>query len=179
MISGPSGAGKSTIVNGVLTARDVAFSVSATTRSPRAGEVEGVHYHFVEPDEFRRMAGGGAFLEWAQYGSNLYGTPMAPVLATLERGTDVLLEIEMQGARQVREIYPEAVMVFIRPPSMDVLEQRLRARGDTSDDDVRRRLAIARQELADAPDLFDHVVVNDRVETAVADVLEILDGERG
>ena len=179
MISGPSGAGKSTIVRGVLASREVEFSVSATTRPARPGEVEGQHYHFIDIERFREMVDSGAFLEWAQYGTHLYGTPLAPVIATLDEGSDVLLEIEMQGARQVRNAYPDAVLVFIRPPSMAVLEQRLRARGDTDDEDIERRLQIARHELAEAEGLFDHIVVNDEVGSAIDEVVGIIDQQRG
>jgi guanylate kinase len=178
VISGPSGAGKSTIVRGVLASREVEFSVSATTRAARPGEIPGQHYHFIDIERFREMVESGSFLEWAQYGSHLYGTPLAPVLATLDQGSDVLLEIEMQGARQVAAAYPDAVLVFIRPPSMAVLEQRLRSRGDTDDDDIERRLEIARHELAEAEALFDHIVVNEEVGAAIDEVVRIIDQER-
>lgn len=179
VISGPSGAGKSTIVHGLLAARDLAFSVSATTREPRPGEVDGQHYHFMDTQRFRDLVDSRAFLEWAEYGSNLYGTPLAPVLDHLDRGCDVVLEIEMQGARQVKEIHPEALFVFIAPPSIEILERRLRDRGDTSPADVERRLEIARHELVEAESLFDHVIVNEDVDEAVAELVEILDQERG
>lgn len=175
VIAGPSGAGKSTIVRGLLHLRPFRFSVSATTRAPRPGEIDGVHYHFVEVAEFRRMVDDGELLEWAEYGANLYGTPLAPVLEVLEKGDDILLEIEVNGAQQVREIHPEATMIFIRPPSLEELERRLRARGDTDEDAISRRLDISADELAVADELFDNVVVNDDVDTAMTEVLEILD----
>lgn len=175
VIAGPSGAGKSTIVRGLLHLRPFRFSVSATTRTPRPGEIDGVHYHFVDVAGFRRMVDDGELLEWAEYGANLYGTPLAPVLEVLDQGDDILLEIEVNGAQQVREIHPEATMIFIRPPSLDELERRLRARGDTDEDAISRRLDIAADELAVADELFDHVVVNDDVDTAMTQVLEILD----
>jgi guanylate kinase len=175
VIAGPSGAGKSTIVRGLLHLRPFRFSVSATTRTPRPGEIDGVHYHFVDVADFRRMVDDGELLEWAEYGANLYGTPLAPVLEVLDHGDDILLEIEVNGAQQVREVHPEATMIFIRPPSLDELERRLRARGDTDEDAISRRLDIAADELAVADELFDHVVVNDDVDTAMTQVLDILD----
>lgn len=175
MIAGPSGAGKSTIVRGLLHLRPFRFSVSATTRSPRPGEIDGVHYRFIDVVEFRRMVEDGEFLEWAEYGANLYGTPLAPVLGVLDSGEDILLEIEVKGAQQVREIHPEALMIFIRPPSLEELERRLRSRGDTDEEAIDRRLDIAADELAVADQLFDHVVVNDDVDEAMHDVLDILD----
>jgi guanylate kinase len=175
VIAGPSGAGKSTIVRGLLHLRPFRFSVSATTRAPRPGEIDGVHYRFVDVADFRRMVDDGELLEWAEYGANLYGTPLAPVLEVLDQGDDILLEIEVNGAQQVREIHPDATMIFIRPPSLDELERRLRARGDTDEDAISRRLDIAADELAVADELFDHVVVNDDVDRAMTEVLGILD----
>jgi guanylate kinase len=174
VIAGPSGAGKSTIVRRLLERKPFRFSVSATTRAPRPGEVEGVHYRFMDVLEFRRMVDDSEFLEWAEYGSNLYGTPLEPVLETLDRGEDVLLEIEVQGARQVREVYPAALMIFIRAPSLDELARRLRSRGDTSEDQIERRLDIARWELAIAESLFDHVVVNEDIDESTEEVLELV-----
>ena len=175
-MAGPSGAGKSTIVRGLLARRPFRFSVSATTRRPRPGEIDGVHYRFVELERFRRMVANAELLEWAEYGSNLYGTPLQPVLSQLETGHDVLLEIEVNGARQIRQVYPAATMIFIRAPSLDELERRLRARGDTDPDAIDRRLEIARHELAEAPALFDHIVVNDDVDRAIDEVVALLDG---
>lgn len=175
MVSGPSGAGKSTIVRGLLHLRPFRFSVSATTREPRPGEIDGVHYHFVDVVEFRRMVDDSELLEWAEYGKNLYGTPLVPVAAALDRGEDMLLEIEVNGAQQVREVFPDATMVFIRPPSLEELERRLRSRGDTDRQAISRRLDIAADELSVADQLFEHVVVNDEVDRTMHEVLEILD----
>jgi guanylate kinase len=175
VIAGPSGAGKSTIVRGLLHLRPFRFSVSATTRPPRPGEIDGVHYQFVPVEDFRRMVEDSQLLEWAEYGDNLYGTPLIPVLNVLDLGEDMLLEIEVNGAQQVREVYPDATMIFIRPPSLGELERRLRARGDTDEVSISRRLDIAADELAVAEQLFDHVVVNDDVDQAMNDVLDILD----
>jgi guanylate kinase len=174
VIAGPSGAGKSTIVRRLLDQRPFRFSVSATTRDPRPGELDGVHYRFLDVTQFRRMIGDSQFLEWADYGANLYGTPLAPVLDTLDRGEDVLLEIEVQGARQVREAYPDALMIFIRAPSLDELARRLRRRGDTNEDQIERRLEIAHWELSIAENLFDHIVVNADIEEATEEVLRLV-----
>lgn len=179
VIAGPSGAGKSTISRRLLEQRPFRFSVSVTTREPRPGEIDGVHYRFVDVREFRRMVDDSELLEWAEYGANLYGTPLHPVLAVLDDGEDVLLEIEVQGAKQVREVYPAALMIFIRAPSLEELARRLRSRGDTSEDQIERRLEIARWELAVADALFDHVVVNEDVDVATKEVLDLVDAGRG
>ena len=153
------------------------FSVSATTRSPRPGEVEGVHYRFVSVEDFARMIEEGAFLEWAEMFAHRSGTPAGPVEEARAAGRDVLLELDVQGARSVRERVPDAVMIYLQPPSEEELARRLRARGTEQGPALDRRLAEARRELAEAP-RFDHVVVNDRVEDAVGEVLAIIDGQR-
>jgi guanylate kinase len=153
------------------------FSVSATTRSPRPGEVEGVHYRFVSVEDFDRMIEAGAFLEWAEMFGHRSGTPAGPVEEARAAGRDVLLELDVQGARSVRERVPDAVMIYLQPPSEEELARRLRARGTEQGQALDRRLAEARRELAEAP-RFDHVVVNDRVEDAVGEVLAIIDGQR-
>jgi guanylate kinase len=174
VISGPSGAGKSSVVAGIRRRRPIHFSVSVTTRPPRPGEVEGTHYSFVTPEQFVAMAGNGELMEWAEYNGNLYGTPAAAVKTQLEQGRDVLLEIEVQGARQIRSSHTQALMFFISPPSLQELERRLRGRGDTSEENIRRRLEIARSEMAEAERLFDHIVVNDDLEQTVATVDRLL-----
>ncbi len=174
VISGPSGVGKSSVVDRLAAVRPLHFSVSVTTRPQRPGEKEGEDYYFVGDDEFRRRIQAGDFLEWAWYNQHRYGTPRRPVQDGLQAGRDVLLEIEVQGARSVRRSMPEALMIFIAPPSLAELEHRLRGRGDTSDADIRRRLDIARREMEAAEDLFDHVVVNDDLDGAVAEVAGIL-----
>jgi len=178
VVAAPSGAGKTTVCR-ELVDRDprLVFSISHTTRPRRSAESEGVDYHFVPRPEFEKLAAAGAFLEWAEYSGNLYGTSWAEVEAPLARGRDVLLEIEVQGARQVRERLPEAVLVFLIPPSLAALEERLRVRGTDVPDEIERRLAIARGELA-ALDLFDYAVVNDEIARAVARLREIVDAER-
>lgn len=170
VISGPSGAGKSSVVAGLRQRRPLYFSVSATTREARPGETHGVHYWFLQPEEFETLLETGDLLEWAEYNGRQYGTLRKPVLDHLAAGEDVLLEIEVQGARQVRARHPEAVMFFIIPPGLEELEGRLRRRGDTSEADIRMRLDIARREMAEAEILFDHVVVNDILERAIEEV---------
>jgi len=139
VVSGPSGAGKSTIVNALADRHPFFFSISATTRTARPGETDGVEYHFVDRDEFVRMRDTGRLLEWAEYSGNLYGTPRAPVLERIAAGDDVLLDIEVMGAVQVKASFPEALTVFLTPPTLEELERRLRSRGDTSPEDIGRR----------------------------------------
>lgn len=175
VVSGPSGAGKSSVVAGLRQRRPLYFSVSATTRDPRPDETQGVHYWFLEPDEFAALLASGDLLEWAAYNGRQYGTLRKPVMDHLAAGEDVVLEIEVQGARQVRATHPDAVMFFIVPPGLDELEGRLRRRGDTSEDDIRRRLDIARSEMEEAETLFDHIVVNDVLDRAIAEVDGLMD----
>ena len=175
-MSGPSGSGKSSIISQVLSETDVEFSVSATTRLPRPGEVDGRHYHFMDRDEFKRMIEEGALLEWAEYNNHLYGTPAAPIERANGEGRDVLLDIEIQGARQVKQNRPDSIMVFVTPPSMEELERRLRNRGDTSDADIEDRLEIAAGQLAVADELFDHILVNDDFSEAVDELLDLITG---
>lgn len=153
---------------------DFHFSVSMTTRPPRPSEVDGVDYHFVTREEFEDAVAADRLLEWAEYGGNLYGTPRDPVVARLEAGQNVLLDIENDGAGQVRRSYPDAILIFLVPPSLAELEHRLRTRGDTNDTAVRRRLAVAKSQIADAESNFDHLVVNDEIAAAVAEVTGIL-----
>ena len=166
VITGPSGAGKGTVLKEVIKSLDrLYFSVSATTRNPREGEVDGVHYHFLTKERFEELISADRFLEYAQYAENYYGTPLDPVLDQLEQGNDVILEIELQGALQVKKRMPQAVLVFIAPPSFEELEDRLRGRGTESEEVILRRLAIARQECANM-DQFRYIVVNDEVADA-------------
>lgn len=170
VVSGPSGAGKSSVVAGLRQRRPLYFSVSATTREARPGETHGVHYWFLQPGEFAALLDTGDLLEWAEYNGRQYGTLRKPIVDHISSGEDVLLEIEVQGARQVRATHPEAMMFFIVPPGLDELEGRLRRRGDTSEADISRRLEIARREMEEAEVLFDHVVVNDVLERAIEEV---------
>ncbi|MEJ2854481.1 MULTISPECIES: guanylate kinase [unclassified Saccharothrix] len=176
VLSGPSGVGKSSVL-AELRRRgpDVHFSVSVTTRAPRPGEVDGVHYHFVDRAEFDKMVDNGELLEHAEFAGNCYGTPRAPVLAALASGRPSLLEIELQGARQVRAAMPEAQLVMLAPPSWEDLVGRLTGRGTEDPAVVARRLEIAREELAAEPE-FDEVVVNDDVRSAATRLLHLVVG---
>ena len=177
VVAGPSGSGKSSVVKGIRDRLDVDFSVSVTTRLPRPGEIHGEHYDFISRRVFEDMVENNDLLEWAEYNNRFYGTPTAPVEAALLAGRDVLLEIDIQGARQIRAHRPDATMFFIAPPSIEELEVRLRRRGDTSEEDIEDRLIIAESEMAEAPELFDHVVVNDNLEQAIEEVLRLVTGE--
>jgi guanylate kinase len=175
VLSGPSGVGKGTVVGAVREAYPhVWVSVSATTRAPRPGEVNGVQYYFVTREEFERKARGGELLEWAEFAGNLYGTPREPVLARLAQGVPTLLEIDLQGARQVRAAMPDAHLVFLAPPTWAELERRLAGRGTESAAVVRERLDRARVELAAEPE-FDRVIVNDDVRRAAAELVESIE----
>jgi guanylate kinase len=166
VLSGPSGVGKGSVVRAVRRRHpNVWLSVSATTRAPRPGEQDGLDYFFVDETEFRRMREAGELLESASYAGNWYGTPRKPVLERLHQSTPALLEIELQGARQVRVSMPDARLVFLAPPSWNELERRLTARATESADVVRQRLDVARAELA-AEGEFDAVVINDEIESA-------------
>ncbi|GMQ86757.1 MAG: guanylate kinase [Acidimicrobiia bacterium] len=176
VVSGPSGVGKSSVVDGVLERSGAAFSVSATTRDARPGEKDGEDYFFVTEARFDELVASDELLEWAGYGGRRYGTPRAPVVDRLAAGQDVLLDIENEGAHQVRAAYPGAVLLFILPPSLEELERRLRERGDTSQEDVDRRLGLASQQIEDATETFDHLVVNDDLQSAISQVLSILKG---
>jgi guanylate kinase len=178
VISGPSGVGKGTVVRALLEASPgLRFAVSYTTREPRPGETDGVHYRFVDEGTFDAIADAGGFLEWVEIFGHRSGTPAADVEAARSEGRDVLLEVDVQGARSVRERVPEAVLIFLRPPSEEELERRLRERGTEVGPDLDLRLAEARREMAAAPE-FDHVVVNDRVEEAAKEVLAIIEASK-
>lgn len=174
MITGPSGVGKGTLIR-ALRERigELELSISATTREPRMGEENGSDYHFLSHDEFDRRIDAGDFLEWAEYSGNRYGTLRSEVEGRLDRGAPVVLEIEVQGARQVRETMPEAVRVFIEPPSADVLRQRLEGRGTDAPEVIERRLEEARAEL-EAKAEFSHRVVNDDVDRAADELAAIV-----
>ncbi|MFP6655534.1 MAG: guanylate kinase [Myxococcota bacterium] len=178
VIAAPSGTGKTTICEQILS-RDarLRLSISHTTRRARAGEEDGVHYRFVSEKTFRELREATAFLEHAEYGGNAYGTSWTAIEGPLELGRDVVLEIEVQGAAQVRERMPTACLIFLLPPSLDVLEERLRGRGTDDEDAIQRRMALVDRELA-AAEIFDYLVVNDELDTAVDQVLEVINAIR-
>ena len=174
VITGPSGVGKGTLIRGLLErVPELELSVSATTRSPRPGERDGVEYHFMTPEEFERRAAAGSFVEHAAYSGNRYGTLRAELERRVDAGVPVVLEIEVQGARQVREAMPDAVAVFIAPPSRDALRARLVGRGTDAPDQVDERLRTADRELEAQPE-FAHVIVNDRLEQATDELVGVV-----
>ncbi|MDR1713853.1 MAG: guanylate kinase [Coriobacteriales bacterium] len=174
VVSGPSGAGKGTLLNRVLKdVRGAWLSISATTRNPRAGEVDGVHYFFRTNSEFTELIAADGLLEWAVVHGNYYGTLREEVLRRLAVGIDVILEIDPQGAFQVRQNYPQAILIFIAPPSMEVLEQRLRLRGTETEEQIQTRLKTARLELAQA-DRYNVTIVNDELDSAAAELKAVL-----
>jgi len=174
VITGPSGVGKGTLIR-LLRERvpELALSVSATTRAPRPGEEDGVDYHFLSDAEFARRVEAGEFVEWAEYSGRRYGTLRSELQRHLDEGRPVVLEIEVQGARQVRGAMPEAVQIFIEPPDREALKDRLVGRGTDDPDAIARRLAVAEEELAAAGE-FQYRVVNDRLDEAVARLVEIV-----
>lgn len=174
VISAPSGAGKSTICHRLMEETpDVAFSVSHTTRAPRRGEVDGVDYHFVSHETFMSMVDKGDFIEWAEVHGNCYGTSRESVMAMMARGLDVLLDIDVQGAMQVKKIFQNAVLIFILPPSLKVLEQRLRDRGTDSEETIRLRLENASKEL-EYIDRYEFLIINDQLIKATGDLQSII-----
>lgn len=178
VVSAPSGCGKDTIIAEVLKRFDDAYlSISMTTRAMRPGEVEGVNYYFVSQTEFEEKIDKGEMLEYARYGSNYYGTPAGPVRELLEKGKTVILIIEVQGAGNVKRLFPDACTIFIIPPSFEILENRLRGRGTDDDASIIKRLDIARDELARAPE-FDYIVENDALDEAVEDIITIIKAEK-
>lgn len=177
VVTGASGTGKTTLVKEALaTIPDLSFSVSATTRAPRVGEVDGRDYHFVSQDRYAEMVEAGAFLEWAEVYGNRYGTLREPVEAALARGESILLEIDAQGAAQVRAAMPEAVFIFILPPSIETIEARLRGRSTDSEEIIQRRLADARLQLSRCGE-FEYLLVNDDLDSGYDQLQAILIAE--
>jgi guanylate kinase len=175
VLTGPSGVGKGTLLKALLERHpELYLSVSATTRSPRTGEVDGVHYYFYTRDRFETAMQAGEFLEWAEFAGNYYGTPIASVQEQIDSDRSVVLEIELAGARQVAKIFPSAVRIFILPPSITELEQRIRDRGTDPESAIVRRLEQARVEIA-AADEFDYQIVNDDFQTALEELEQIVD----
>jgi len=179
ILSAPSGAGKTTIYREALKAiADLEFSVSLTTRAPREGEAEGIDYRFVSEDEFKRRQSSGELAEWARVFESSYGTPRAPLDAAIKAGRDILLDIDIQGARQIRKIYPEdSVAVFVLPPSFAELEGRLRRRGTEIESKIQHRLLKARDE-ADAYPEYDYLIINSEVHESIARLQAIVNAER-
>jgi guanylate kinase len=174
VITGPSGVGKGTLVSRLLTRHpQIWLSVSATTRAPRSGEVDGQSYFFLSREAFEQQVAAGGFLEWAEFAGNLYGTPRQPVEARLAEGRPVLLEIELEGARQVRASFPAGFQLLLKPPSLAELERRIRGRGSDSEEAIQRRLERARVELAAEPE-FDAVLVNGDLDSALQDLERLL-----
>lgn len=173
IVSGPTASGKSTLWRRLVAHPRVRFSVSATTRAPRTGEVDGQDYWFVDDARFDQMVADGELLEWAEVHGRRYGTPRAPIVEAIEAGDDVVLEIDVQGAEQLRKSGLPSVSIFIAPPSRDELEQRLRDRGTETEEQMARRLKIVDEEMA-ASSSYDHVVVNDDLDETVARVEELL-----
>ncbi|WP_374239715.1 guanylate kinase [Zoogloea sp.] len=178
IVTAPSGAGKTTLVSGLLE-RDpqVRLSVSYTTRAPRAGEVNGQHYHFIDVPGFRALRDKGEFLEWAEVHNNYYGTSKRWLEEQTRAGRDILLEIDWQGAQQVRKVFPKAVGVFILPPSVEELERRLRGRGTDSEDVIARRVLAARGEMRHVAE-FDYVIINENLPTAIEDLVAVVRASR-
>lgn len=176
VISGASGVGKSTVLTEVMAARDnIRFSVSATTRSPREGEVEAVSYYFVSKHQFEEMIQKNEFLEYDAHMENYYGTPKTQLMEKLALG-DVILDIDPNGAFNVRKSWPEAVLIFIAPPSLEELERRLRSRGDTDEKQIRLRLDRVQWEMEQG-EKYDYIVINDRVDTCAEEILKIIDNQ--
>ncbi len=178
IVSAPSGAGKSSLVNALLE-RDAAIrlSISYTTRAPRPGEEDGVHYHFVSHEAFQERLGRGEFLESAEVYGNYYGTSQPWIEAERAAGRDILLEIDWQGAAQVRRLVPDAISIFVLPPSIEELRSRLQGRGTDSEEVITRRMAAAREDVSHCLE-FDYLVVNDQFDTALADLLAIARAHR-
>ncbi|MBQ8765959.1 MAG: guanylate kinase [Clostridia bacterium] len=174
LFSGPSGVGKDTVLDVVLNKnKELQKSISLTTRNIRENETDGKDYYFISTPDFEKMIADGEVLEYAKYGSNLYGTPKAPIDKWLSEGKNVILKIEVQGAENIKKLYPDSVGIFLLPPSMTVLEDRLRSRGTEDEDDVKKRLEIAQDEMRRSLN-YDYFVINEDIERASDDVLTII-----
>lgn len=178
IFSGPSGSGKDTVLNKLVEKRaDTKVSVSMTTRAKRDGEIDGTHYYFVTREYFEKKILAKSVLEFAEYTGNLYGTPKEPVDEMLREGKAAILKIEVQGAEKIRKLYPDVVSIFLMPPSMRVLEERLRGRKTDDEEAINHRLVVAREEMRRAPE-YDYIVINNSVDEAVEQIEKIIDAER-
>lgn len=176
VLTGPSGVGKGTLMRSLLQRHpELYYSVSATTRAPRPGEVDGKNYYFISRSKFEQLVAQGEFLEWAEFAGNYYGTPREAVFSQVQSGKLVVLEIELEGARQIRASFPQALSLFILPPSFEELERRIRGRGQDSEEAIARRLQRAKEEIQ-AADEFDIQIINDDFETALAAIETALFG---
>ena len=174
IITGPSGVGKGTVVKELLDRnKDIWLSISATTRNPRVGEKDGLNYYFISVERFKDMIDKKEFLEWAQFAGNYYGTPLSTVNEKIEKGFIVLLEIEVEGAKQIKEKFPESLSIFLLPPSKEELEKRIRNRGTEKEEAIDRRLSRANYEIASS-DQFDFVLTNHDVDETVKEVFKII-----
>ena len=174
VLIGPSGVGKGTLVRSLLARHpDIILSISVTTRAPRVGEIDGKDYYFVSLDQFQEMVENGALLEWAKFANNCYGTPKQAVEEQINLGKSVLLEIELEGARQIRQSFPQALTIFILPPSWEELERRLRSRAQDSESAINLRLERAKTEIAAAGE-FDYQVINDDLETTITQLENLI-----
>ena len=178
IVSAPTGCGKGTIMKAVFNDSDVFYSVSCTTRPPRPEDTDGVTYHFLTVEEFEEKIAEGEFLEYAKYSENYYGTPKTPVEKNMAEGRDVILEIETQGAFQVKELRPDAVSLFILPPSVAELDRRLHKRGTEDEKTIKKRVSQAAGEIAKA-DRYDYVIMNYDLDSAIADFRAVIDGIKG
>ncbi|WP_315168590.1 guanylate kinase [Metaclostridioides mangenotii] len=178
VVSGPSGAGKGTICKALLKANeDIKLSVSATTRKPRVGEVDGINYHFINKEKFQDMISHNEFLEYAQIYDNFYGTPKSSIIESLNNGQDILLEIEMQGAMQIKNVYPEGVFIFALPPSLEELKNRIVGRGTETMEEIDKRFGCAYEEIKLIED-YDYFIFNKDIDTSVKEIQNIIACEK-
>lgn len=178
VVTGPSGVGKGTLISEFLSKNDdINLSISATTRAPRPNEVDGVNYNFMSKESFEERIEKNLFLEWAKFADNYYGTYQKTVEDSLENGKNILVEIEIQGALQVKKKMPEAIMVFILPPSLEDLEKRLKGRNTEDEETIKKRTSVAKSEI-DQADKFDYKIVNDDLNTALKNLSEVLNAEK-